>query len=112
MTMIDTAYTPAEAKERNEGHPIAATGNLPKYPYGTSLCLDTATLKKMGMTTPPPVGTKWLLQAMVEVTGARQEKEQDGDTRISTDLQITAMEMAPAAATAEQRAAVLYDKPA
>ena len=108
MAMIDTAITPEEAKAHSMPCAVGGEGNLPKYPYGLTLCLNSETLKKLGMATPPAVGSKLSLHAMVEVVAARQDKEQDGDVCASTDLQVTAMELTAPVATSEERAAALY----
>lgn len=81
-----------EAKEYSGG--IApSTGNLPLYPYGTRIELNSAMLEKLGITDLPKLGTKMRIEAMVEVCSGNQYQEQDGDANRSVGLQITDMEL-------------------
>lgn len=105
MPMISTKMSPAEAKSYYE--PTA--GDAPAYSYGTCLNLDTELLERLGMATPPAVGTEFTLTAKVVVTAARSSQEQDGDKRASSEMQITDMELNEASAEAGPSAAsVLY----
>jgi len=91
-----------EAKD-SSGCVPSCDGDMPLYPYGTSLYLDDDTLKKLGMTELPKVGTSMLAQVTVKVTGTSQRAYQDKDgkeeMRTCVDLQITDMDMAPPAKT-------------
>lgn len=91
--MISTKMTEKQAKEYTDG-PTAA-GDAPAYSWGTSLCLDTELLERLGITTPPEVGKEFTLSARCVVTGTSQRQQQDGDKTQSLDLQITDMELAP-----------------
>lgn len=102
--MVSTKMTADAAKNYAQPSP----GDEPAYSYGTCLCLDTELLKKLGFETPPPVGAKFTLTAEVMVTGARSTQEQDGDTRTSSDMQITDMELQPAKSDGPGAADVLY----
>ncbi len=92
--MISTKMSPDEAKEYAEGP--ATSGDAPAYSWGTSLCLNTELLERLGISTPPAVGTEFTLMARCVVTGTSQRQQQDGDTDKSLDLQLTEMELAPA----------------
>lgn len=102
--MISTKMSPSESKEYTSPSPDSA----PAYSYGTCLCLDTDILKRLGMDTPPPVGTQFTLTAKVVVTAARSSQEQDGDKRASSEMQITDMELSAPQAEGPGAAAVLY----
>lgn len=87
-----------EAKE-NSGCAPCGDGEMPLYPYGTSIYLDDATLKKIGLTGLPKVGTSMPGQVVMKVTGTSQRAYMDKDgkeeMRTCIDLQITDMEIAP-----------------
>ncbi len=90
--MKDMSLTADEAKEYNN---ICCTseGDGPKYPWGLTLNLENATLKKLGMDDLPQVGTKMNMMAVVEVVSVGQRQERDGDRRTELALQITSMEL-------------------
>lgn len=101
--MISTQMSAEEAKEYS-GTP--EPGDMPKYSYGTMLCLDDDLLEKLGITTPPAVGTEFTLTAKCVVTGTSQRQQQDGDKESSLDMQITDMELK--GASGPDAASVLY----
>lgn len=90
--MKSLKMTPAEAKAQM-GSPTAMT-DLPAYPWGTRLELNSATLKKIGLSEMPAIGATMRMTAVVEVCGCSEHKEQDGDTNRSLTLQITDLELA------------------
>lgn len=92
--MISTKMSPEEAKEYYAG-PTEA-GDEPAYSYGTTVCLDDELLKRLGMETPPAVGTTMMLMARVVVTSTGVNQQQDGDKESRCELQITDMELNPA----------------
>lgn len=104
--MQSMKMTKAEAKTYL-GAPIEP-GDAPAYPYGLTLHLDDDTLKKLGMTEVPAVGTEMLLQGKVVVTSCGMNQEQDGDKKSRCELQITDMELHDSAA--KEPAAKLYAK--
>jgi hypothetical protein len=90
--MISMKLTAAEAK--SEATYLGGDDDdLPKYPYGLSICLDDETLAKLSITDLPPVGTVMQLTALVEVCSISQYENQDGADK-SMNLQITDMELA------------------
>lgn len=97
--MANLELTKKEAKESSGCYPDG--GSLPVYPYGLQLYLDDDTLKKLGITDLPKVGTSMLAQITVKVTGTSQRatqssKEGESETmRTCVDLQITDMDLAP-----------------
>ena len=92
--MISTKMSPEEAKEYSNG-PMSAE-DAPAYSYGTTICLDDELLERLGMMTPPPVGTSFMLMARVTVTTSSVTQNQGGDKESRCELQITDMELNPA----------------
>lgn len=89
--MISMKLTASEAKsETMLGY---ADDDLPKYPYGLSICLDDDALAKLGITDLPAVGSVMQLTALVEVCSVSQYENQTGKDN-SLNLQITDMELA------------------
>lgn len=105
MALIDMTLSKEEAKEESYLS-SPSDDNLPRYPWGLSLCLDDDTLKKLGVGM-MAVGTQMTLTAQVIVTGTRSSQNQGGDSEQSMDLQITAMEI-NSAAPAKSAADALY----
>lgn len=105
--MADTLLTsmelsPAEAKEES-----GATPEAPKYPWGLCIDLNEDTLKKLGITDLPAVGSSMLITAKADVQSAGESQYQGDDTkRMNLSLQITDMSMSPAA---KDVAASLYN---
>ena len=94
MALIDMTLSKEEAKE--ESYLTSSDPDLPKYPWGLSLCLDDETMAKLGIAL-PAVGTELMIMAKVTVTGVRASQNQGGDSEQSCDLQITAMSVGPSA---------------
>ncbi|NYT45135.1 hypothetical protein H0A64_09905 [Alcaligenaceae bacterium] len=64
--------------------------DTPEYPYGLRINLDDDSLKKLGITELPEVGTTMTLQARVEVVSVSQHESDNGKHR-DMSLQITDM---------------------
>lgn len=99
--MVDLARTPEEAKEdiAETVAPIGAKASVPKYPYGTCICLEDETLEKVGLAGDlPEVGEIIAFHGIARVTCAsKNEREMgDGTTKECTrvELQITHMGIA------------------
>lgn len=94
--MPNLAMTAAQAKEHYGADSI--DDSLPKYPYGLSLYLDDDTLKKLGITDLPKVGTSMPATITIIVTGTSQRATQSGKggeaMHTCVDLQITDMDIA------------------
>lgn len=107
--MTNLAMSKQQAKVEYGGAPDDE--DLPRYPYGLQLYLDDDTLKKLGITDLPKVGSSMLAQITVTVTGTSQRATQSGkegeETRTCVDMQITDMELAP---PAKDMATSLYGK--
>lgn len=96
--MPNLALSPEEAKKEYGDCCVSPEGeNLPKYPYGLSLYLDDDTLKKLGITDLPKVGTSMPATITVTVTGtsqrATQSSKEGEQMRTCVDLQITDMDI-------------------
>lgn len=90
MKLTSMKTTPAEAKEREaEWNNMAPT--QPEYPYGLSISLDDAMLKKLGIDGMPAIGTPMMLTAKVEVCSASQYATVGKDTESNLSVQITDM---------------------
>lgn len=89
MNLTDMKLSPDEAKEMNSCIGDSTDGG-PKYPWGLTVSLDDATLRKLGMGELPEVGQQMHLMAVVEVCSTSQHANQDGTDRC-VSLQITQM---------------------
>lgn len=93
MNMISTKLTATEKAEANKAFDPCKPSDR-EYPYGLTVCLNYEMLQKLGITELPPIGTKFMLHAMVEVysTSATEDK-QDGkeEIRKTVDMQIEEM---------------------
>lgn len=106
--MTNLAMSPDEAKKEYGAESM--DNDLPRYPYGLSIYLDDDTLKKLGITDLPKVGTQMPATIMVTVTGTSQRATQGGEgekTCTCVDLQITDMDITMPSKSA---ADVLYGK--
>lgn len=71
--------------------------DLPKYPWGTSLCLGTEALEKLGVGL-MPVGTEVTIIAKAIVTGTSSRERQGGEPSQDMDIQLTAVDLTAAQA--------------
>lgn len=91
MKLVSLELTKAERKK--EAEPLSAPmAERPLYPYGTSLYLNDETLAKLGIDEMPAVGTTFMIEAVVKVTGT-SEREYEGGSHRTLDLQITEMSL-------------------
>lgn len=109
MAMKDMALTKAEAKEQETSCcPSSDDGDdLPKYPYGLTLYLNSETLEKLGVSA-PPVGQKLMLTAEVICTSYSKNQRQGGEPSECADLQVTSMDLTASLRSDADRAAKLY----
>lgn len=98
--MKDMKLTKDEGKEI-EPTVGEAKDSGPRYPYGLELRLENPTLEKLGMDSLPKVGRKLRIEAIAEVTGV-SSNEHNGHKSKCVTLQITKMEVASGARTAEE----------
>lgn len=106
--MVDLAITPEERKETYD-YPsaIGPMGDGPKYPYGTCLDLDDATMQKLGITELPNVGEMIHGKFMAKVTRVSQNDNGDGEKKC---LGLQIMFMALEDEDKESISSKLYDK--
>lgn len=106
MNTVSMKLSPAEgAQETGEVQEI----EKPEYPYGLCLYLDEVALAKLGIDL-MDVGTTVSLTGSATVSGT-SEREYQGGTHKTLDLQITDLGLAPADATAKKTAAdIMYPK--
>ncbi|MDG9966938.1 hypothetical protein N7638_02730 [Achromobacter mucicolens] len=90
MNLTDMKLSPDEAKEMDCCVGGESSDGGPKYPWGLTVSLDDATLRKLGMSELPQVGAQLRLMAVVEVCSTSQHANQDGTDKC-VSLQITQM---------------------
>ena len=94
--MIDMAKTPEQInKEVTESMPnasrsaTAVANDLPKYPYGLCITIETEQLDKLGIDGDCEVGDMIHLCAMAKVTSISKREKEGGDSDMRIELQIT-----------------------
>lgn len=90
MNLTDMKLSPDEAKEMDCCVGSESSDGGPKYPWGLTVSLDDATLRKLGMSELPQVGAQLRLMAVVEVCSTSQHANQHGTDKC-VSLQITQM---------------------
>lgn len=96
-----------EIKKQSMPYSPENVGDAPKYPYGTCLYLDSATLDKLGITALPAVGDEVIIHAKAVVKSVSMREQHDGDKDKSCEMQITAMEVSKPSSDAD-RASRIY----
>lgn len=84
--MVNMKSDPKTAAEE------ACCADAPAYPYGLTLCLNSESLEKLGITTLPPIGARLRISAVATVTSISQNQEADGDEEKRIELQVTDMD--------------------
>lgn len=98
MTMKSLALTAEEAKSQYDCCPSTdGDEDGPKYPWGTSLCLGTEALEKLGLGL-MPVGTEVTIIAKAKITGTSSRERQNGEKTEDMDIQLTAIDLTAAQA--------------
>jgi hypothetical protein len=90
--MISMEKTPEQVNREMGDGPGAMTAKLadmPRYPYGLCLNLESEQLDKLGIDGDCDVGDLIHLCAMAEVTDISKRKMENGDERLRIELQIT-----------------------
>lgn len=77
--MTEMKMTKAEKKETSPM--VASAYDGPDYPYGLKLCLDNASLEKLGLDTLPKVGAKMMVHAMGVVVEVSQHESANHESR-------------------------------
>ncbi len=80
----------SKAEKKSSGPTALANSPQEDYSYGTRLSLGKDELEKLGIKDMPKVGTKFKLEAEVEVVSVSANAGKDHDSR-DLGLQITAM---------------------
>jgi hypothetical protein len=108
MAMVNLQMSPEEAREMGMCAESTPDGDLPRYPYGTKICLDDDSVEKLGITKLPAVGATMMLMARVTVVGVRSGQNQGGDAENYVDLQITDAEIKPTQRSQSELASAMY----
>lgn len=104
MALVSMQLSAEEAKEYGMVEPAKTEdSDQPRYPYGLTISLDDDSLAKLGMTSPPAVGTVFTVTAKAVVTSASSYQTQWQGAEISSCLQITDMELASGGSQADAR---------
>jgi len=77
-------------EERKEMSNCMATG-APEYPYGLRIEICPKSYKMLGLTDPPKVGQKMIIEAVVEVKSISDEKKKGDAPEYAMSLQIIQM---------------------
>lgn len=94
MALVSMMLSKKERKDTLSESPVA--GEREKYPWGLRITLETEALKKLGLDPQTiKVGTKMIVDARAEVTGASVDKTDSGD-RKRLELQIVKMDVSQA----------------
>lgn len=97
MAMKSLALSKEEAKAQYDCCAPEGDDTGPKYPWGTSLCLGTEALEKLGLGL-MPVGTEVTIIAKGKITGTSSRERQDGEPTQDMDVQLTAIDLTAAQA--------------
>lgn len=106
--LVSTKMSAKEQKAQYEPG-LAMDKDAPRYPYGLSLSLDKAMLKKLGIDELPAPGEHYQLVATVDVTNVSSNAGEGGSNKSMT-LQITAMCLEDADDNKTDAATELYGK--
>ena len=95
MVSMKIAPPPPPKAEATSLSPLEA-GEVNAYPYGLRIRLDSEELDKLGITTPPAVGSYVSISGRASVLEIREEKRGDGSTERCVELQIEDLEVSGA----------------
>lgn len=90
MSLKNMKLTKKETRNILEG-PSSPGEDMPRYPWGLRITLDTETIAKLGIKMPLDVGEKCSIVAKGEVVAVSANESQGGGKRESLDIQITDM---------------------
>lgn len=101
----------ANAMTGSEAAPSSLATDLPAYPWGLTVNLDTDALGKLGLTADDfTVGARLTLIAEVEVTACSRDEMKDQAPRDRVGLQITDLCLEDSASKAGDVADAIYGK--
>jgi hypothetical protein len=89
--MIDMKISDMEKKEMATPSVLNDTAD---YPYGLRIHLDPESFKKLGIGV-PKIGTKMVMECVVEVMSGNAETYKGDEKKYSCSLQITSMDVEP-----------------
>ena len=94
--MIDMAKTPEQINKdlddrlpMSERSKASIVDDLPKYPYGLCITIETEQLEKLGIDDDCEVGDMIHLCAMAKVTSISKREKEGGEGDVRIELQIT-----------------------
>jgi co-chaperonin GroES (HSP10) len=104
--MVSLQMSKQEAKkDMGLARPSKEAADLPRYPYGTTLRLDTETLKKLGIDLADyPLDAECDIVAKGTVVDVSQSQRQGGEPRKSLEIQITDMSISESASSKKKKA--------
>ena len=105
MELVDMKQSQTE---KNAQESLASVDQS-KYPWGLQLNIHTEQMDKLGMKALPKVGSKFKLEAIVEVVSASMREGQDKEINKDCGLQITAMGLGAVPDKKKADAKVLYE---
>ncbi len=89
--LVAMARTAAEKKAEKDRWTGTEVSDAPDYPYGLTITLNDAELKKLGIKELPEVGDEFHIYAVCEVTRVSAFAGKDQPDNRSIELQITDM---------------------
>ena len=90
--LVSMKLSKAERKIEEGARPVAM-GERDEFPFGLTLHLEDETLKKLGVTGLPKVGSTDTLTAKFKVTSVSENTSEGSEERRSVSLQITDLQV-------------------
>lgn len=87
MKLVDMKFTKEDKKERDKEMKECMSMGDGEYPYGLTLTLDNAQLKKLGIKTLPKVGSVINIESRATVISARESSREGRKGDRSIELQ-------------------------
>ena len=75
-------------EEKKDNSVLSVVDDKPNYPYGLRITLDPDTIKKLGLTEMPDVGSMMALMAQAEVIAVNKIDAPGDEEKYSVELQI------------------------
>lgn len=90
MKLTSLKLSAKEAKEDMGVPSVAGKSDLPKYPYGLQIRLDTETLQKLGIDLSAyPLGATCVIEARGQITDKSEHQRLGGKERLNLEIQLT-----------------------
>lgn len=90
MKMVSMKLDKKDVKKEMAEHSIS---DMPEYPYGLNIRLDDESIKKLGISELPEVGSDMVVLAKVKVEEVSSRDSLNGNENTSISLQITDMSL-------------------